>query len=454
MKAGIYARISLDKDGENVGTDRQVKLCREKATALGWEVAETYVDNSISATSAKPRPEYERLIADLRAGTIGAVLVYAVDRLTRKPAELESFIELVEAKGVALANVAGDVQLDTEYGRFMARMMGNVARLEAERLGKRVSDQKADRAARGIPHKGRHRLFGYDDDWNVIPAEEAIVTEAFTRRASGESTTSICRDFTSRGVKTVSGRDWTSGVLGETLTKHVYAGKVTYKGEVVADSIYPALVDFATFNAAQANLANDSRGTNARTYLLSGILVCRNCLTHMKGNPSNHMYRCAATYGGCGKLSVRIKMADDWALWAAMNKHHEMPSKPVQQPRNYQVELDSINTEIERVRSMTREGIYSIPEGAKEIRELNAKLTAVSKEQAKSLPRVNRATQSYLDWNKKSLSQRRVFIGEYVESIVVGPSISRGNQPFNPGRFEFHYTDGTVYVPTLGDSLG
>ena len=219
MNAGIYARISLDKDGEAVGTDRQVRLCQEKATALGWNVVQTYVDNSISATNGKERPEYERLLADLRAGTINAVMVYAVDRLTRKPAELETFIELVDAHKVSLANVAGDVQLGTDYGRFMARTMGNIARLEAERLGKRVSDQKADRAARGIPHKGRHRLYGYTGrvknsdgtwsgtDWDLIEKEAAIVREMFSRRASGESCTSIANDLTKRGIKTAAGKD-------------------------------------------------------------------------------------------------------------------------------------------------------------------------------------------------------------------------------------------------------
>ena len=246
-----------------------------------------------------------------------------------------------------------------------------------------------------------------------------------------------------------------SGTLAETLTKTVYKGRVSYKGLEVADSNFPSIVDPVVFDAAQANIANDSVGTNARKYLLSGILICGNpdCLTHMKGNPSNNMYRCAATYGGCGRLSVRIKIADDWALWAAMNKHHETPSVARQPVRDFQAELESVTQEIDRVRAMTREGVYSVPEGAKEVKSLQSRIAELSKEQARTLPRVNRATQSYLDWHKMNLSQRRVFVGEYIENIVVGPSLSRGHQPFNPGRFEIHYTDGQIYVPTLEDSL-
>lgn len=285
MQAGIYVRISLDVAGEGKGVDRQEELCRALVERKGWTVAEVYRDNDVSASKDRERPEYARMLADIEAGTIGAVAVYAIDRLTRKPIELEHFIDLVERHGTQLANVAGEVQLDTVQGRLTARIMGGVARAEAENIGKRVRDQKRQRAASGIPHKGRHRLYGYDESWAVVEEEAEHVREAFRRRASGESTTAIARDFTTRGIKTVSGRDWTSGVLGETLTKHVYYGKVTFKGEVIADSIYRALVDEDTWLAAQANLANDSAGTNTRRYLLSGILKCRYCLSPMKLSP-------------------------------------------------------------------------------------------------------------------------------------------------------------------------
>ena len=40
----------------------------------GWEVAEVYVDNDVSAYSGKPRPAWQRLIADIEAGRIDAVV--------------------------------------------------------------------------------------------------------------------------------------------------------------------------------------------------------------------------------------------------------------------------------------------------------------------------------------------------------------------------------------------
>jgi site-specific DNA recombinase len=62
MKACIYARISLDRTGEELGVTRQLEDCRALAAKLDWPIVETYVDNDISASSGKARPEYLRML--------------------------------------------------------------------------------------------------------------------------------------------------------------------------------------------------------------------------------------------------------------------------------------------------------------------------------------------------------------------------------------------------------
>ncbi len=58
------------------------------------------MDNDVSAFSGKPRPAYRRLLANLADGARHAVVVYHVDRLTRRPFELEQFLEVVTAASV------------------------------------------------------------------------------------------------------------------------------------------------------------------------------------------------------------------------------------------------------------------------------------------------------------------------------------------------------------------
>ena len=88
------------------------------------------MDNDVSATRAKPRQEYERLLRDMDSGKVEAVVVWALDRLHRRPVELEQFMDLAERRGVLLASVAGEVDLSTGDGQFHARIMGAVAAKE------------------------------------------------------------------------------------------------------------------------------------------------------------------------------------------------------------------------------------------------------------------------------------------------------------------------------------
>src|SRR3954468_24691066 len=98
--AATYARISADSTGSRLGVSRQIEDCHALAERRGWPVADTYVDNDLSAYSGKPRPEYRRMLEDIKSGRIDAVIVWHLDRLHRHPRELEEFFETCDAAGV------------------------------------------------------------------------------------------------------------------------------------------------------------------------------------------------------------------------------------------------------------------------------------------------------------------------------------------------------------------
>src|SRR5215211_379292 len=118
VRAAIYCRISRARDGSMLGVDRQEPPCRQLAERLGWTVAQVYVDNDLSAYSGRRRPEYERILADVRAGRLDAILAWHADRLTRQPLENEGLINLAERYGTKLATVTGEPDLSTPSGRL------------------------------------------------------------------------------------------------------------------------------------------------------------------------------------------------------------------------------------------------------------------------------------------------------------------------------------------------
>jgi DNA invertase Pin-like site-specific DNA recombinase len=66
MRAGIYVRISRAADGSTLGVERQEPPCRALCERNGWEAAEVYSDNDLSAFNGH-RPGYQRLLTDAKA---------------------------------------------------------------------------------------------------------------------------------------------------------------------------------------------------------------------------------------------------------------------------------------------------------------------------------------------------------------------------------------------------
>jgi site-specific DNA recombinase len=313
----VYCRISRDRGGEGLGVERQERLCRELAARKSWPVAEIYIDNDLSAFRGKARPAYNRMLGDLASGTRDAVIVVDHDRLTRHPSELESFIDLADRHGIALANASGDVNLSTSDGRFRARIMGAVARQESERKSERIRRERDQAARAGQPHGGR-RPFGYERGGRQINLDEAAhLREAARRFLSGEALRVIADDFNARGVRSASGHLWTVEALKGVLTGPRAAGLRVHRGEIIGQAQWPAILDRADWEALRAALRDPRRSAIGRpaTNLLTGMLVCGRCgatLRSTKERSGARRYACNRAPGrlGCGGLAITAAPLD------------------------------------------------------------------------------------------------------------------------------------------------
>jgi DNA invertase Pin-like site-specific DNA recombinase len=106
----LYGRISNDpptktddggrRDHGAEGVRRQMEDALQRVATLGGEAEPVlFVDNDISASRfgrKKPRPAYQSMLAAIREGRCGMVVVFKLDRLYRQPRELEDLIDLAE----------------------------------------------------------------------------------------------------------------------------------------------------------------------------------------------------------------------------------------------------------------------------------------------------------------------------------------------------------------------
>lgn len=322
--AGAAVRISDARLDDTAGVDRQEADCRELAKRRGWTITEVYVENDTSAFKRRrvelpdgttalrvDRPAFRKLLADLAAGVITALVVYDLDRIARDPRDLEDLIDVVEQHKVPTAAVTGSLDLSTDAGITMARIMVAVANKSSRDTGRRVSRKQLEMAEQGIPSGGGIRTFGYDRTGMRVVETEAEIVREMARRIieDGDTLTGLARDLTARGVPTVQGAPiWSSRSVHSAVTKARNAGLREHKGEIIGKAVWPAILDQDVWEEVRAVLADRSAGHSVKLQRwLNSVLICSNCRRPLVGGTGprkTHRYWCHTWKGGCGKIAI------------------------------------------------------------------------------------------------------------------------------------------------------
>lgn len=359
-RVALYLRQSSDPQGTELAVDRQRTNCLARAAGKGWSVdpANIYVDNNKSASSARERPAYQQMIADVKRGRIDVVIAWNLDRLTRKPREIEDWIDLHERYGVNLMTSEGadPVDMSTEVGRLILRITAAVARQEVERKGRRQRESNAQARELGYPPPGT-RTFGYttrkrdarsitatrvgadgnrylDYGHAPVPDEAAAIRQGFELIIQGQTVGEVGRTWNAAGVFNTVGNPWLPATVLGVLTNPRYTGyvvpprgqhawrKALYDPEDLTKhqlGTWEPIVDFETWLAAQKLIrdlsARDLLGRPKR-WLLSGIATCaaivdgRACGAPIMGGATYakvRTYRCSAA----GHLMRRADLAEE-----------------------------------------------------------------------------------------------------------------------------------------------
>ena len=298
--ACVYCRMSEDREGGGLGIERQREDCEQLAAQLGLTVVRVYSDNDLSAYSGKPRPDYQRMLDDLRAGTYGTVLAWHTDRLHRRPTELEEYIDVCEPRAIQTRTVkAGSLDLSTATGRMIARQLGVQARYEVERMVERQRRAREQKVQRG-EWSGGPRPYGWEADGVTPIAEEiAVIREAADAVLAGGSIRALAADLNDRGLHSSTGTEWDGSSLRRMLKRPRNAGILQHRGEEAGPSKWDAAIDEPTWRSLRAVLDDPSRiptAANVRKYLGSGLYLCGVCgetlTSFSKGNNSPSKYKC------------------------------------------------------------------------------------------------------------------------------------------------------------------
>lgn len=291
----VYARISDDR-ADGAGVTRQLVDCHALCSGHPeWGRPTEYVDNDISAWKAgTPRPRYREMLDRVRSGEVGRIVVYHVDRLYRRPRELEELIELADVGQVeVVSTVGGEIDLRGSDGRFVARILVGVAAKESDDKSRRIRRQKQQQREQGVP-SGGSRAFGWRDYMTPDPEETSIILDAVEAVLAGESLNGLARRWNQAGVRQPqSGASrWTSMGIRQVLENPRHAGLMSYRPHlhqdgkrvfspitVVGQANWPSIVPRERWEALQRVLKARGDGYRypRRRSLLTGLVICGRC---------------------------------------------------------------------------------------------------------------------------------------------------------------------------------
>jgi site-specific DNA recombinase len=497
--AGIYLRISDDREGRELGVTRQREHCTELAERYGIKVYGVYNDNDRGAStrSTKPRPDYKRLVQDARAGAINCIIAYTTGRLTRRPREHEDQIELAEQYGIVFHYVRSpSFDLNSSAGRRIARILAASDAGEAEDISERVADAKRKQASKGL-YLGGYRAYGYEGakynakgeltnrgriNVELVPHEVAVIKEGVNRIIAGETAWVVMKDLNQRGVPSPAGKQWQASNFKRQLTKKRYVifetdghptdcaclnnpegnGTLVHR-DTEHRAVWPGIITRSEYELMMSRFKQVKqpweRGlVRGRQYLLTGLVYCGACggiaygSARSRADGGLRRYHCryhdnSGNRTGCGQLYRAAEPLDLYVTEEVLKRFDTPEVAQALASDDPDLDITPLATRLAHLRQRKLEIETGFGQGEYTKDEYRIMSTANTKAlheaeaeladlQSKRLATTLPAASMLHDvWNKSSVQWRRNVIALLVDRVDILPGGHAGSATWRGWRF-------------------
>lgn len=335
--AYILARYSTGNQNET-SIEVQVEKCSQWCQQNNIPVLDVFADYAISGMK-ETRPQYERMMKQLRDCGADTVVIYDQSRMFRDMLLWFQFRQEIEKLGVKVVSitqptVGGDLKDPANFlNEGVTALFNQMWVLQTQ--------QKTIEGVRHRAQSGKHTggvpALGYkvENEYLVIDEEEAeTVRMIFGMYAAGSGYAAIIKELNDRGLKTKRGKPFGKNSLHDLLKNEKYVGRVLFGGKAkgadgsrnshvqrgagCVETACPAIVSQEIFDLVQKRM-EDNRHSVGRTVTvmeqpLKGKVFCGECGSAMTLSYSyNHRseryayYKCAAKKRGLDCSSRQIR---------------------------------------------------------------------------------------------------------------------------------------------------
>jgi DNA invertase Pin-like site-specific DNA recombinase len=330
---GAYIRVSSSRQGEGESPENQ----RERLQTAGAE--EFYVDvvSGFRLQQRRKATEFERLVADIKAGRLTKLLTTRLDRIVRRDAIFMELAELCDKQHVEFLSLgSGRVNTTTASGWLEVKVQLMMAEHYSRQLSENVRNGLAAQLARGVHTRPStalpfHLAPDPDTRRGVIPGEawddaRHCVDQILAGRWTLSDSARFIHQRHGRMVATSSFSRWlkSPAILGHACDEH---------GRIQIAACWPALVNETEHDRLLATVAEARKrwGANKASKLppkaLSGLCFCKYCGSGMAINTcrvGKYTYEYIRCYSRLG-CSVKYKNIPALDIEQMLIIEHVMP---------------------------------------------------------------------------------------------------------------------------------
>ncbi len=211
----------------------------------GWEFAGIYADADYTGTKEN-RPEFQRLLADCRAGKIDRVIAKAISRFARNTVTLLETVRELKALGIAVYFEEQNIDSLSGSGELMLTILASLAQEESRsvsenciwRIRKNFYEGKPMNLSKVYGYRRARKKQNEHIGQIVIDETEAqVVRGIFEDYLNGIGTPSIAARLCTENIPCRHGGEWTSTLVMGMLKNEKYTGDSILQKTYVQDHL-------------------------------------------------------------------------------------------------------------------------------------------------------------------------------------------------------------------------
>lgn len=287
----IYTRVSTDEQAAH-GTSLAAQLasCQQYLSAHGY--AFRHVEDGGFSGKDLQRPGMQEVLASIKGQQIAGVLVWKLDRLSRRLRDLLDLIELAQANHVALASIQERIDTAGPMGNFQLTILGAFAQLEREQIAERVRASIRHRKAQGLYYggiipPGLHAPLR-NGQRRLEPDQRTghVIADLWPRIVQGASVADLVPYLDSHGIVNARGGRWAPAGVSRLLANRRYIGLLVTEDQfdTAAEALRSRVSPRSRIEGRPAQV-QPARPSD-RIWPLRGLAVCACCGSALIGSTS------------------------------------------------------------------------------------------------------------------------------------------------------------------------